>query len=218
MAVPQDLDWANVNNNITPELEYYQRTGLIKSDQVPVEYVNWYINQVARKIDLFKLSSRYDFLIGDQSYNDASDFVYSPSVNSEQQFLLTKSVTIPTTKFLDFNKAIIGTKNQNVKIIINDNTSNVHFDTNCIQERSMIVEFNHTTTLGSGIVIDGNNNLLNNIIVHNKSTGTITNAINITAGSSFNHIKAFVKNDGGGTITNNFIDSGSNNILQIRTL
>lgn len=82
----------------------------------------------------------------------------------------------------------------------------------------LLAEFTHTGTTVDAISFNGNRSSIDVLHIHNSSTGTITNAIEIQSGKLSNTAMSFIRNTGGGTITNNLVDSSTNDTNYIHAL
>lgn len=209
---PRDLDWIPDNStDITVPSQTKQNVGWL-IEKPARQFFNWLANRQSRWTHYFSGQSQEWIVIDSTNANEkdydtlAAYIAASPAAGDKvlvkEDQTITAQVVLPanvTLKFLDGTNLLCAT---------NIATSVLKLGSNPIIEGVLNIVLSQTGTTAKAVEIDGDN-ATGKINVENSSTGTLTTAYYINANKTGNKIDGFIQNTGGGTITNDYIDSST---------
>lgn len=217
---PRDLDWVpDDSTGITVPSQTKQNAGWIV-EKPARQFFNFLANRQSRWTHYFSGQSQEWIVIDSANANDkdydtlAAYIADSPAAGDKvlvkEDQTITAQLIIPpgiTLKFLDGTAFL---SSENIA------TSIVKLGTNIIIEGVLDINLTHTGTTAKAVELDGENTI-GNINVRNQSTGILTTAYHINVNKTRNRINGFVRNLGGGTLTNVVVDNsaGDTNLLEI---
>lgn len=203
--------WATTGDKTEPSGSK-KATGWLKLEKPPYQLMNWLFNKISEWLDYHSGNAQYNIIVGgDSDERDYATMVAyiadSPSagdrVSIKGDEVLAATLVIPDgieVTMLKGNKFTL-TTNFSPIIQLGDNVK---------IKGELRVENSDTGTIAKGFSFNGDSNHSDNLILENKSTGTITDAFYIETGAEGNYSQCRAINSGGGAITNDITDNSGN--------
>ena len=217
---PRDLDWIPDDaTDINVPSQTKQNAGWIV-EKPARQFFNWLANRQSRWTHYFSGQSQ-EFIVIDSTNANEKDYdtlaayiADSPAAGDKvlvkETQALTAQMIIPAGITLRILGGITFTRTTL------EASSVIKFGSDVIIEGVLNLVLSHTGTTAKAFEFDGDD-VSGKVNVENSSTGTLTTAFHINASKTGNALKGFVKNTGGGAITNIGADSSTedSNLLQI---
>jgi hypothetical protein len=217
---PRDVNWIPDDaTGISVPSTTKQNAGWIV-EKVPLEFLNWLWNRCSRWFHYLSGQSQ-EFIVIDSTNTNEKDYdtlaayiADSPAAGDKvlvkETQALTAQMIIPAGITLRILGGITFTRSTL------EANSVIKFDSGVIIEGVLNLVLSHTGTTAKAIEFDGDD-VSGKINVENSSTGALTTAYHINASKTGNALKGFVKNTGGGAVTNIGVDLSTedSNLLQI---
>ena len=217
---PRDLDWVpDDSTGINVPSQTKQNAGWIV-EKPARQFFNWMWNRLSRWTHYFSGQSQEWIVIDSTNTNEkdydtlAAYIADSPAVGDKvlvkETQVLTAHMIIPADITLRFLGGV------NITRSTLEAVSVLKFGGDVIIEGVLRLILSHTGTTAKAIEFDGDN-VVGKIKVENSSTGILTTAYHVNANKTGNKINGFVKNIGGGTLTNLIVDNSTedSNLLDI---
>ena len=209
---PRDLDWVpDDSTGIAVPSQTKQNAGWIV-EKPARQFFNWMWNRLSRWTHYFSGQSQEWIVIdsanaNEKDYDTLADYIAdAPAVGDKVLVKESQTVTIQTIipsgitlKFLDGALLFCST---------NIATSVLKLGTGIVIEGSLSMILSQTGTTAKAVELNSDHTI-GHIFVQNASTGTLTTAFHINANKTGNQITGFVRNDGGGTLTNVIVDNST---------
>ncbi len=212
MAKPSSKpSWATTGDKVEPSGSK-KATGWLKLEKPPYQLMNWLFNRLGEFVDYLSGNAQYNIIVGGDSdeYDYATMTAYiadSPAAGDrvliKEDEALIASLVIPDgieVTILKGNKFTLAT-NFSPIIQLGDNVK---------IKGELRVENSDTGTIAKGFSINGDSSHSDNLILENKSTGTVTDAFYLETGAEGNYSQCRAINSGGGAITNDLTDNSGN--------
>lgn len=217
---PRDLDWIPDDaTGINVPSQTKQNAGWIV-EKPARQFFNWLWNRLSRWTHYFSGQSQ-EFIVIDSTNANEKDYdtlaayiADSPAAGDKVLVKETQALTAQMIIPAGITLRILGGVTFTRTTL--EASSVIKFGSDVIIEGVLNLVLSHTGTTAKAIECDGDD-LSGKINVENSSTGTLTTAFHINASKTGNALKGFVKNTGGGAITNIGADSSTenSNLLQI---
>ena len=221
---PRDLDWIpDDSTGINVPSQTKQNAGWLV-EKPARQFFNWMWNRLSRWIH-YNSGQSQEFIIIDSTNANEKDYdtlaayiADSPAAGDKvlvketqalaAQMIIPDGITLRLLDGIDFTRST------------NEANSVIKFGSNIIIEGVLRLVLSQTGTTAKAIEFDGDN-VVGKINVENSSTGTLTDIYSVNADKTGNVINGFIDNTGGGTITNEIIETlfeDSNHIVIIDSM
>jgi len=219
MAKPTTIpDWISDDDaaKIDTPSASKQAEGWLSGEKPPFQYFNWFWNAISKWIQWFDARTPDWNIVIDEVVNggDYTTLVayMADSPAAGDRILINTDQTL-TAQFNPPSGVKLATK-KGVKILCSTTLSGqplISFNDNNEIMGEFIIEISYTGTTYAAILINGDGNCLENAVIKNTSTGTITKVFEILSSNICNSIKGAVYNTGGGVITAILNDASGTN-------
>jgi len=213
MTKPADkLEWIPDNTTNIEEPTGAKKNSGFVAEKPPFQFHNWIFNIASQWINYLSGNAKYNVIISDDSleadYATLAAYLADAPAAGDRVLLknsevLTTNASIPAGILLSQEKGQTLTTTTNFSPIMT-------LADGVVLEGSFYLGSSDTGTTAKGVSVNGDGCQVDNLIVENTSTGTITNAFYIESGKLTNTIKGQSDNSGGGAITNAITDNSGN--------
>lgn len=198
-----------------------KNTGWAQEEKPPFQYFNWFWNNLSKWVNFFSGQQKYNIII--DSDTDEGDFTtlasyLAGSPTSGDRVLLRVDETITATLSIPAGVLVHQQKGKSIT------TSTVftpvlQLGNNSVLEGDFKLNTSHTGTIADGVSFNGDGARVDNLIIENTTSGTVTDAVQIESGKKNNLAEIQINNTGAGSITNNLNNASGNvtNRVIIRT-
>jgi hypothetical protein len=188
-------------------------SGWLKNEKPPFNYLNWLFNILSHWLNYHAGQAQYNIIIDSDSdeadYSTLAAYI-ADSPAAGDRVLIKVDETLTAT--LSIPAGIELTQLKGKKFSVSTNFSPIiQFGNNVKTKGDFRLENSDTGTIAKAFSLNGDDNHHDNLILENKSTGTITDAIYLESGAEGNCSKARSINSGAGSITNDLTDNSGNN-------
>lgn len=187
-------------------------TGFLKNERPPFNFLNWLFNILSHWRHYFAGNSQYNVIIDSDS--DERDYAtlaayIADSPTAGDRVLVKIDEVLTVTLSIPSDIEITQLKGKKFTVATNFSPI-IQFGNNVKTKGDFRIENSDTGTIAKGFSINGDNNHHDNLIIENKSTGTITDGVYIEVGAEGNYAQSRSINSGGGAITNDLTDNSGN--------
>ena len=198
-----------------------KNAGWGQEEKPPFQYFNWFWNNLSDWINYFAGNSKYNIII--DSDTDEGDYLtlaayIADSPTTGDRVLVKVDETITATVVVPAGVLIHQLKDKALTAATVF-TPLITLGDGSVLEGDFSINSSHAGTIAKGISINGDGARVDNAIIKNTSTGTLTDPIYVEAAKTRNIVSGEIENTGAGAITNSFTDASTNttNLVVVRS-
>ena len=200
--------WATTGDKTEPSGSK-KATGWLKLEKPAYQFFNWLFNTINEFIDYLSGNAQYNIIVGGDS--DERDYAtmaayIADSPAAGDRILIKADEVLTATLIIPADIEVTQLKGNKFTLATNFSPI-IQLGNNVKIKGELRIENSDTGTIAKGLSFNGDSSHCDNLIIENKSTGTITDAFYIEATKSRNQIQGESINSGAGAITNPFTDN-----------